>query len=140
MKVAAPRSNKAPISSAGTMRQGRKNNGSPLKTASAKRTRALNARNAAKSSRSAPRRVGNSTVSIERHARDRGKLIGAHCATRPASVGPLRPARLGSARRGLKRLLGRRGLQSEVHAQNLLGALDLRGQPGHSYQSGVEAA
>src|SRR5439155_18806494 len=75
-KVAAPRSNKTPISSAGTMRQGRKNDGSPLKAASARRTRALNRTNAARSVRSAARREGNSTASIDRHARDRGKLIG----------------------------------------------------------------
>src|SRR5204863_10081711 len=74
-KVAAPRSNKDPISSAGTMRQGRKNDGSPLKTASARRTRALNRTNAPRSTRSAARREGNSAASIERRARDRRKLI-----------------------------------------------------------------
>src|SRR6266704_4270921 len=75
-KVAAPRSNKTPISSAGTMRQGRKNDDSPLKAARARRTRALNRTSAARSARSAARREGNSTASIERHARNRGKLIG----------------------------------------------------------------
>src|SRR6185503_15328581 len=62
-KVAAPRSNRAPISIAGTMRQGRKSAGSPLKAASARSTRRP------------ARREGNSAASIERSARTAEKVI-----------------------------------------------------------------
>src|SRR5712692_7359899 len=119
------------------MRQGRKNDGSPLKTASARRTRALNRTNATRSTRSAARREGNSAASIERHARVRGKVI------RGAIVPPVplwaRPRDEKRGPSGLK-LLGRCELQNEVHAENLLGALDLRGQPRHSDQARVQAA
>src|SRR6266704_1226288 len=140
-KVAAPRSNKAPISSAGTMRQGRKNDGAPLKTASARRTTALSRTNATSSTRSAARREGTSAASIERHARDKGKDIrGAIVPPAPLlGRGPRRPRDDQRGPSGLK-LLGRCELQDEVHAENLLGALDLRGQPRHSDQARVQAA